>query len=73
MSKHTASSPSNGSNESGPANQVTITASPDGGVDSEEVARLAYTRWQARGCPDGSPEEDWFLAERELNGILSCV
>ncbi|MGD1097981.1 MAG: DUF2934 domain-containing protein [Bryobacteraceae bacterium] len=22
--------------------------------------------WQARGCPDGSPEEDWLRAEQEL-------
>src|SRR5438874_2419768 len=29
----------------------------------EEVAQLAYGRWQARGCPHGSPEEDWFAAE----------
>lgn len=26
----------------------------------------AYFRWQARGCPEGSPEEDWFRAEQEL-------
>lgn len=32
----------------------------------QEVAELAYRYWQARGCPDGSPEEDWFRAEREL-------
>ncbi|HJT86352.1 MAG TPA: DUF2934 domain-containing protein [Bryobacteraceae bacterium] len=32
----------------------------------EEVARLAYSYWQARGCPDGSPEEDWYRAEAEL-------
>ena len=32
----------------------------------EDVAALAYTRWQARGCPDGSPEEDWFHAAQEL-------
>jgi hypothetical protein len=27
---------------------------------------LAYTLWQARGCPEGSPDIDWFLAEQEL-------
>ena len=31
-----------------------------------EVEKLAYALWQARGCPDGSPEEDWLGAEREL-------
>lgn len=32
----------------------------------EDIARLAYSYWQARGCPIGSPEEDWFRAETEL-------
>jgi hypothetical protein len=27
---------------------------------------LAYEFWRARGCPEGSPEEDWFLAEEQL-------
>ncbi|HLH06522.1 MAG TPA: DUF2934 domain-containing protein [Terriglobales bacterium] len=31
-----------------------------------EIAALAYQLWQSRGCPDGSPEEDWFRAEQEL-------
>ena len=33
----------------------------------EEERQLAYSYWQARGCPDGSREEDWFRAERELS------
>jgi hypothetical protein len=32
----------------------------------EQVAALAYALWQERGCPEGSPEEDWFRAEKEL-------
>jgi hypothetical protein len=32
----------------------------------EEIAALAYSVWQARGCPEGTPEEDWFNAERTL-------
>lgn len=28
-----------------------------------EIATLAYQLWQDRGCPIGSPDEDWFLAE----------
>jgi hypothetical protein len=32
----------------------------------EETARLAYAYWEARGHPHGSPQEDWFRAEREL-------
>ena len=35
---------------------------------SQDIAALAYELWQARGCPDGSPEEDWFKAERKLQG-----
>jgi hypothetical protein len=27
------------------------------------IAELAYHFWQERGCPEGSPEEDWYQAE----------
>ncbi len=37
-------------------------------LDPEMVARLAHSYWEARGCPGGSPEEDWFRAEQELSG-----
>jgi hypothetical protein len=30
-------------------------------------AALAYSYWRARGCPDGSREENWFRAVRELS------
>jgi hypothetical protein len=32
----------------------------------EQIAALAYALWQERGCPEGSPEEDWFRAEVQL-------
>ena len=32
----------------------------------DEIAALAYQLWQARGCPEGSPEEDWFHAAEQL-------
>ena len=32
----------------------------------QDIAALAYALWQARGCPEGSPEEDWFHAAHEL-------
>lgn len=32
----------------------------------EEIARLAYSYWEARGYQGGSPEEDWLRAEMEL-------
>ena len=31
-----------------------------------EIATLARAVWEARGCPEGLPEEDWFRAERAL-------
>jgi hypothetical protein len=42
---------------------VATTAPPP---EHNKIARLAYAYWQGRGCPDGSPEEDWFRAEEEL-------
>lgn len=32
----------------------------------DEIAARAYRCWHERGCPEGSPEEDWHRAEREL-------
>jgi hypothetical protein len=32
----------------------------------QDIAQLAHQLWQARGCPVGSPEQDWFDAVREL-------
>ena len=34
----------------------------------DEVARLAYSYWAARGYQGGSSEEDWLRAEWELRG-----
>jgi len=31
-----------------------------------ETAELAYELWTKRGCPQGSPQEDWFCATDEL-------
>jgi hypothetical protein len=31
-----------------------------------EIAALAHDLWVRRGCPDGSPQEDWFHAVEEL-------
>ena len=36
----------------------------------EFVARLAYQHWERRGMPLGSPEIDWFAAERAAYGSL---
>lgn len=37
------------------------------GCNHDEVRQLAYTYWQARGCPEGSPEKDWLQAVHQLN------
>ena len=35
---------------------------PQEAYDEQAIAALAYELWQARGCPEGSPQEDWFHA-----------
>jgi hypothetical protein len=42
-------------------------------VDHEEIAQLAYSHWEARGCPIGSPEEDWYRAEDELRQPITVA
>jgi hypothetical protein len=41
--------------------------------EAQRIAQLAYFYWQARGCPDGSAEQDWFRAEAELQGVSSTA
>ncbi len=41
-------------------------ANPDLGPTDEEIAARAYHCWHERGCPHGTPEEDWRRAEEEL-------
>ena len=58
--KHTAAEPV--STETKTAASPAIAAEPS----REEVAKLAYSYWEARGCQGGSEEEDWLRAEIEL-------
>ena len=37
-------------------------------VNRHKIAALAYEFWQVRGCPEGTPEDDWFRAEKEIEG-----
>ena len=37
----------------------------------EEIARLAEKFWMERGRTEGSAEQDWLRAERELIGMAS--
>ena len=32
----------------------------------DDIAALAHELWQARGCPEGSSQEDWFEAVKQL-------
>jgi hypothetical protein len=32
----------------------------------EAISKRAYELWLERGCPEGSPEADWFKAESEV-------
>jgi len=37
----------------------------------EAIARLAFQKWQKRGCPIGDDRRDWYEAERELKTQLA--
>ena len=41
-------------------------AANSGEIGRERVTERAYFHWLKRGCPEGSPQEDWFRADREL-------
>lgn len=34
--------------------------------EHRSIGELAYRLWQARGCPDGTAEQDWLEAEKQL-------
>ena len=60
-------------NKSGqPDKQRPVQLIPDFlGEDRHEfVAKLAYQLWEERGRPFGSPEVDWFAAERAVYSAL---
>jgi hypothetical protein len=46
--------------------QVVVEDEPEIAPTQEAIARLAYSLWEARGCTNGSPEDDWLRAEEEL-------
>lgn len=43
-----------------------IVKTPTMPISEEEIAKLAFSYWEARGCQGGSPEEDWARAEQEV-------
>jgi hypothetical protein len=48
---------------------LAVLGSPTG----DSITALARELWKARGCPEGSPQEDWFQAERALKSHAACV
>jgi len=42
-------------------------------VDQTRIGLVAYDFWLQRGCPIGSPEEDWFRAEEQLRREASAA
>jgi uncharacterized membrane protein len=42
-------------------------AAPVAEPTREEIARLAYSYWEARGYDGGPPDEDWLRAVNELH------
>ena len=55
--------------ESQEGHEQTQTATTRHGIAAfghDDIAALAHELWKARGCPEGSPEEDWFHASEQL-------
>jgi hypothetical protein len=48
------------------AQEQTTAAESDDGSRAALIARLAYEKWQQRGCPPGDDLRDWLDAEREI-------
>jgi Protein of unknown function (DUF2934) len=62
-------------NESRPLDrQQPLELIPDFAYEShyEFVARLAYKLWVQRGSPVGSPDVDWFAAEKAVYASLAA-
>jgi|SRR5271157_1528806 len=38
-----------------------------------DIAALAYALWEARGRPEGSPDEDWFHAAQQLRARSETI
>jgi hypothetical protein len=57
----------------GPKNKPQETAVRPEQRNDEATAALAYALWIQRGCPFGSPDEDWFRAEEELKNCRVLV
>jgi hypothetical protein len=63
MSKHKVMAAQAGASSQA---EVAVENQPEITPSQEDIAKLAYSLWQARGSSDGSPEDDWLRAEQEL-------
>ena len=43
------------------------------GLDREAIGRLAYFYWEERGCPNDSPDEDWFRAKQKFAARIDAA
>jgi hypothetical protein len=41
--------------------------------ECRQIAALAHSYWQARGCPEGSPHEDWYRAENDVRQRVAAA
>jgi hypothetical protein len=41
--------------------------------ENRSIGELAYRLWQARGCPEGSAEQDWLDAEQQLKATTPTL
>jgi hypothetical protein len=55
------------------SNEATDLEIEHSGLDREAIGRLAYFYWEERGCPNGSPDQDWFRAEAEVRHRLDAA
>lgn len=42
-------------------------------VTADEIAERAYAYWVQRGCPMGSPDQDWLRAEHDLYQMRAAL
>ena len=44
-----------------------LSGAVNGRVTTEQIAERAYFLWLEKGCPEGTAEQDWIEAERQLS------
>lgn len=62
MAAETSAPPARVPGPSVPADAIAVARE----LSHEEIARLAYSLWEARGRQGGNPEDDWLQAEQQL-------